>query len=273
MKVGLVYLICFDGSNDAETREARDGLIKKYGSKGLDRSHIIDVFINQQTIYYQLMKDKGVAKPQAVQFATKALEAKSLPIYSNGVGNEPFEKLNNPANGDLALGGKGVGVYFLFHGTPGNADIASNVLKAIVVDLMKIHPGGSLRKVVFVTCGYANSTINKGLKNTATSNLLQKFATALSSVKGIDKQSLPKLAGYVDGVFVSGETGSKFGDKDKTQPIASLQNKKIAYTLNSSGEYQKCILVADDDRWHDPVVATTIENNTVLLSGSGGDVN
>ncbi|SHE55888.1 hypothetical protein SAMN04487965_0155 [Microbulbifer donghaiensis] len=254
MKVGLVYIICFDGSDDTETRNARDGLIQKYKSKGLTGDNIVSVFIEQRTIYYQfILKNKGhkLSNSGIVTAAAKA----NLSEYANGVGDEPFTKLR--AVHPVSIVGNGVGIYFLFHGTAGNADISANVTGYITSLLAQKHPGGLLRKINFVVCCFANNQAGRQ----RTSELLGKFANSVcQKVPATDR---PKLAGYMGGVYVARD-GKKYSDSSLSQPLKGQQGSKIIYVLDSKNQYERRVYSDNSGLWSDPVVTTVPGGHNVV---------
>lgn len=253
MKVGLLYIIAFDGSGDEETKAAIDGLVAKYKSRGLSSKNIVTVFINQETVYYQLLKNTGRLDPRKLKNALPS--AGKLGIYKMGEGSEAFTSIEK--DGEIASMGGGVGVYFLFHGTAGDADISNNVTISIIESLMAKHPNGALRKVVFVVCAFASAMAGKG----KTSELLGKFATSLQG-KHNNSPDLPKMAGYTSGVYVGG-SGAKFSDASLSTKISD-GDTKVFYMLDPTFKYQKKLVQGDAADWSDPVVVTNSNGGSTL---------
>ncbi|WP_299589620.1 hypothetical protein [uncultured Microbulbifer sp.] len=186
--------------------------------------------------------------------------------YCEGEGSAPFQKLH-AAHPESQVG-NGVGIYFLFHGTPGNADIPKSVTGYITSILAKKHPNGQLRKINFVVCGFADNLVGRK----KTSDLLGKFAKYVEA--SVQKGDRPKLAGYMGGVYVA-KNGSKYCDSGLNTPMKNQDGRKIIYVLDSTGnKYERKVYSDNSGLWSDPVVTTVpgghnilTENDTIYYQG------
>ncbi len=158
--------------------------------------------------------------------------------------------------------GKGVGVYFVFHGDLLKTDEPAVVLSQLIGLLMDKHPKGQLRKVVVLACAYAHGNNDSHLDH---------FVTLLQKEHSKRLADLPKLiAGWMQYITVN-DIGKKIAASLKSndyKPAKECAAQFKVYYLFNEGQYvRKQISGSNDPIWHDPDVYTSSDGYNVTLGG------
>jgi hypothetical protein len=250
MKVNLVYIVGFTTSNpdlQKETAAGMKGLEKKYQARG---AKVITAMIQTGTTNppFMTMQKNPVKVPQQQYLAKYG--------FSPFVDSDETDYLKG---GDA---GSGVGVYFLFHGRAESADVNLGPVVQITRWLMKKHPNGQLRKVVFGACGYGGTAFGS-------TSLLVKFGKQLVTQTAEEElKHLPKVAAWANFITVN-EDGSKTAatpkDPSTYKPAKSLASAaKRVLVMEGDGYAEKFLTGPQDPLWHDPDVITEEGKNKLI---------
>ncbi len=236
MKVRLVYIVAFNDGDEGqqkETKNCADALTRKYQSRG------VEVRMNRITT--------GSSNPAFLTMQKNICKAPS-PKSIGYAEFTPFMVTDSVDYSSPQGSHFGVGLYFIFHGRVGSADINLGPVLRITSWLMNKHPNGQLRKVVFLVCGYAGSS--RGGRS-----LLTKFATHLKDQNPSSRQHLPKLAAWCDYITVD-RSGAKLvnepGNRSTYLPAKKLPQAKCIYVLENGEYVQRWLHGPNDEHWHDP---------------------
>lgn len=266
MKVNCVYILGFHRPDERvkETRAVVNALHVKYQYVKGATCHVA-ILDTIRPPLSKLRQMGGVRKVKKTLEQEKPNTKGWSDVFDMDDWSECFGPDEEPT--DYGTGrGKGVGVYFVFHGDLLRTDEPAIVLSQLIGMLMDKHPGGQLRKVVVLACAYAHGRGTDPLDNLVT--LLQKEHSTRTA-------DLPRMiAGWKEFITVNQESGKKVAAPLKSEnykPAKDCAAQFKVYYLFNEGKYErKQISGSNDPIWHDPDVYTTSDGYNVPLGSDTG---